>query len=61
MIVILEGGTEVMMQVYNIQEQLVRLQWILEHARVSGKRLRSVNVIPANNPAVIYMDDDSSK
>lgn len=60
MIVILEGGTEVMMQVYDIQEQLVRLQWILEHARVSGKRLRSVNVIPENNPAVIYMDDDST-
>ena len=58
MVIILEGGTEVMMQVYDIQEQLVRLQWILEHARVSGKRLRSVNVIPANNPAVIYVDED---
>ena len=58
MVIILDGGTEVMMQVYDIQEQLVRLQWILEHARVSGKRLRSVNVIPANNPAVIYVDED---
>lgn len=56
MIIMLENGTEVLMQVYEIKEQLARLAMILEHARVSKRAIRSANVIPKINPAVIYAD-----
>lgn len=56
MVIMLENGTEVLMQVYEIKEQLARLAMILEHARVSKRAIRSANVIPKINPAVIYAD-----
>ena len=43
-------------QAYEIKEQLERLAMILEHSRVTHKPIRSVNVIPKINPAVIYAD-----
>lgn len=57
MIVTLESGTEVLMQVYDIKDQLSRLAMILEHARTTKRHVRSANVIPRINPAVIYADD----
>lgn len=56
MVVTLDNGTEVIMQAYEIKEQLERLAMILEHSRVTHKPIRSVNVIPKINPAVIYAD-----
>lgn len=53
-IITLEGGTEVLMQVYDIRGQMERLAMILEHARSKGKTVRSVDVIPRMNPTVIY-------
>lgn len=57
MILSLENGTEVLMQVYDIKGQLARLAMVLEHARVQKKAIRSVNVIPRINPAIIYTDE----
>lgn len=57
MVVTLETGTEVLMQVYEIKDQLSRLAMILEHARATKRDVRSVNVIPRINPAVIYADE----
>lgn len=57
MVVTLENGTEVLMQVYEIKDQLSRLAMILEHARATKRDVRSVNVIPRINPAVIYADE----
>lgn len=54
LILTLENGAEVLMQVYNIKDQMARLAMILEHSRAIGKPIRSVNVIPKINPAVIY-------
>ena len=56
MVVTLDNGTEVIMQAYEIKEQLERLAMVLEHSRVTRKPIRSVNVIPKINPAVIYAD-----
>lgn len=56
LIITLENGTEVLMQVYGIKEQMARLAMLLEHARASGKSIRSANVIPKINPSVIYAD-----
>lgn len=55
----LENGTEVIMQAYEIKDQLARLAMLLEHSRVVGRPLRSANVIPKINPAVIYADSPS--
>ncbi|MBR5894219.1 MAG: FtsQ-type POTRA domain-containing protein [Akkermansia sp.] len=57
MVITLENGTEVLMQVYDIKDQLARLSMILEHARVSKKAMRSINVIPKINPTVIYAEE----
>lgn len=56
-LVTLDNGAEVCMQVYEIKEQLERLAMILEHARATGHTVRSVNVIPRINPTVVYADD----
>ncbi len=56
MVITLDNGTEVIMQAYEIKEQLERLAMVLEHSRVTKKPIRSVNVIPKINPAVIYAE-----
>ena len=53
-IVTLEGGTEVLMQVYDLKGQMERLSMILEHCRATQRRARSINVVPRLNPTVIY-------
>lgn len=61
LLITLENGTEVLMQVYDIKDQLARLAMLLEHARVSKKPMRSINVIPKINPAVIYAESPSAE
>lgn len=53
----LENGTEVVMMVYNLDEQMERLAMVLEHARATGRSIRSANVIPRLNPVVVYEKD----
>ena len=53
-IVTLEGGAEVLMQVYDLKGQMERLSMILEHCRATHRRPRSLNVVPRLNPTVIY-------
>lgn len=55
-IITLDGGTEVMMQVYDIRGQMERLAMVLEHARATHRRVRSANVIPRINPTVKYAE-----
>lgn len=55
-ILTLDDGTEVLMQVYDIKGQMERLAMVLEHARATGRRIRSADVIPRLNPAVIYAE-----
>lgn len=57
-IVTLDTGTEVMFQVYDLKAQMERLAMIMEHARAMGRGVRSVNVIPAINPTVIYTESE---
>ncbi len=52
----LETGTEVVMRTSDIKGQMNRLINILQHARDNNRLVRSVNVIPELNPAVIYAD-----
>ena len=54
----LDGGTEVMMNVYQIKEQIARLSQLLEHARQEKKSIRSANIIPSVNPSVIYFESE---
>lgn len=56
-LITLEGGTEVMMQVYDIKGQMERLAMILEHARTTKHHAQEVNVIPRINPTVRYSPD----
>lgn len=56
----LEGGAEVLMQVYDIKGQMERLAMILEHCRATQRRPRSINVIPRINPTVIYAGEPGS-
>lgn len=56
-IITLDDGVEALMQVYDIRGQMERLAMILEHARATGKKVRSTNVIPRINPTVNYIDD----
>lgn len=51
----LEGGISVLMQVYGIRAQMERLAMILEHARATGKKVNSVNVFPAINPTATFI------
>ncbi|HIX89145.1 MAG TPA: FtsQ-type POTRA domain-containing protein [Candidatus Akkermansia intestinavium] len=53
---ILEGGTEVRMAVYDVTSQMARLAMVLEHARRTKRHISSANVIPEQNPAVIFLD-----
>ena len=53
-ILTLDNGAEVLMQVYDIKGQMERLAMITEHAAAEGKRPVSINVIPRINPTVIY-------
>lgn len=59
-IITLENGVEVLMQVYDIRGQMERLAMILEHARATGKKVRSTNVIPRINPTVNYIEQPPS-
>ncbi len=52
----LETGTEVVMRTSDIKGQMERLITILQHARDNQRLVRSVNVIPEINPAVVYAD-----
>ena len=54
-ILTLEGGISVIMQVYDIHAQIDRLYMILEHARATGKKLSGVNVIPSINPTATFI------
>lgn len=54
---ILEGGTEVRMAVYDVTSQMARLAMVLEHARRTKRHISSANVIPEQNPAVIFIDN----
>lgn len=56
LIATLDGGAEVLMQVYDIKGQMERLAMILEHCRATHRHARSVNVIPRINPTVIYAE-----
>ncbi len=56
-IITLEDGTEVLMQVYDLHEQMDRLAMILEHTRATHRHASSINVIPRINPTVIYRSD----
>lgn len=55
-----EGGSEVIVQSYDIEEQINRLVMIFDHARNSSRHIRSANVIPKNNPAVIFYPSESN-
>ncbi len=56
-IITLENGAEVLMQVYDIKGQMERLAMILEHCQATQRKARSINVIPRINPTVIYAPD----
>lgn len=56
-IAIMEGGAEVMLQVYDIKGQVERLAMILEHCRAVQRRPRTINVIPRINTTVEYADE----
>ena len=51
----LDGGISVLMQVYGIRAQMERLAMILEHARATGKQVNSVNVFPSLNPTATFI------
>lgn len=51
---VLESGADVRMEVRNIREQVDRLVMIIEHARATGRTVRSANVIPALNPVATF-------
>ncbi len=55
-IITLEDATEVLMQVYDLHEQMDRLSMILEHARATHRHAASINVIPRINPTIIYRE-----
>ena len=54
-ILTLEGGISVIMQVYDLHAQVDRLYMILEHARATGKKISSINVIPSINPTATFI------
>ncbi len=56
-VISLEDGTEVLMQVYDLHEQMDRLATILDHARATHRHAASINVIPRLNPTIIYRED----
>lgn len=61
---VLESGAEVRMEVRHIKEQMDRLAMILDHARATGRTVRSANVIPSLNPVATFAPEpppDKSK
>ncbi len=55
-IITLEDSSEVLMQVYDLHEQMDRLAQILEHTRATQRHAASINVIPRMNPVIIYRE-----
>lgn len=53
---VLETGAEVLMEVRYIKDQMERLAMVLEHARATGRTLRSANVIPSINPVATFRE-----
>lgn len=53
---VLSTGTEVLMEVRHIKDQMERLAMILEHARATGRTVRSANVIPTINPVATFAE-----
>ena len=53
---VLDTGAEVLMEVRYIKDQMERLAMVLEHARATGRTLRSANVIPALNPVATFLE-----
>jgi len=49
-----EGGTEVIIQSHDMEEQIERLVKLFDHAKNTYRHIRSANVIPKNNPAVVF-------
>ncbi len=60
-VISLDDGTEVLLQVYDLHEQMDRLASILDHARATHRHAASINVIPRLNPTVIYREDSEPK
>lgn len=58
-IAIIEGGAEVLMQVYDIKGQVERLSMILEHCRAVKRPPSRINVIPRINSTVRYADESN--
>lgn len=58
---ILDTGADVLMEVRNVREQVERLVMILDHARSTGRTVRSVNVIPALNPVATFAPQQEEK
>lgn len=58
---VLETGTEVLMEVRHIKEQMDRLAMILEHARATGRIVRSANVIPSLHPVAIFAPEQEKR
>ncbi len=54
---VLENGTTVRMEVYNIAEQTERLAGILDYLRRSGQQASGINVIPKENPVIVPIED----
>lgn len=54
---VLENGTTVRMEVYNITEQTERLAGILDYLRRSGQQASDINVIPKENPVIIPIEE----
>ena len=59
-ILTLENGAEVLMQVYDIKGQMERLSMILEHCRATQRAPRSINVVPRLNPTVTYAESPTA-
>ena len=55
---ILNTGTEVLMEVRHIKEQMERLALILDHARATKRWVRSINVIPSINPTAVFDNEE---
>lgn len=60
-ILVLESGTEVQMEVRNIKAQMERLYMILDHARATGRKVVSANVIPSVNPVAVFAPAEENK
>ena len=57
---VLENGAEVMMEVRHVKDQMERLAMVLEHARATGRTLRSADVIPSINPVATFFEPQAA-